>query len=442
MAQVLEDKTKNVAYLGTVIPSLSATFIYREILEIERRGYSLHIYSLHRPDPKSLSAESLPLCARTYYLLPVRILRLLFAHFHYVSVHPIRYFRAIWKMLIPVHDRLKNRIRSLLHFGEGVVLAYKMEQDDISHIHSHYASQATSVARVIHLLTGIPYSFSAHAHDIWHDRLLLREKLDEACFVSCCSSYGCRELSRRGNAGVEKKIHVIYHGIDVRHFIPPSVQRRNGNQILAVGRFDLMKGFSDLVTACHYLQREGVMFQCCIVGGGEEMGNIESLVRKYGLAGRIHLPGAIPQERLLQFYHEATIFTLPCISTRNGRHDGIPNVLVEAMATALPVVSTPIGGIAELIDHEKDGFLVKPGNTRELAARLKQLLQDAALRRRFAEAGRTKICSRFDNQKCIEPLINLLERKCGLRSAKSDGRSELQDSMVDSEPDNRYAALL
>jgi glycosyltransferase involved in cell wall biosynthesis len=310
-----------------------------------------------------------------------------------------------------------------MHFGEGVVLARRMENDGVTHIHSHYASQPTSVARVVHLLTGIPYSCSAHAHDIWHDRLLLREKLDEIKFVACCSDCGRTELIRQGNPHVGEKVHLIYHGIDIRRFIPPESHLRKTQRILAVGRFEDVKGFPDLVTACHLLKQEGIPFECCIVGDGDERPRVEALIKKYDLANEIQLPGAVLQENLLQYYQEATLFALPCIPSKDGRHDGIPNVMLEAMATGLPIVSTSIGGVPELVEHDIDGLFVSPGNPKELAECLKRLLRDASLRERLGAAGRKKICSRFDNRKCIYPLVELFERECGLRSASSTAQA-------------------
>jgi glycosyltransferase involved in cell wall biosynthesis len=319
-------------------------------------------------------------------------------------------------MLTSHHYFFKDRVRSLMHFGEGVVLARRMERDGITHIHSHYASQPTSVARVVHLLTGIPYSFSAHAHDIWHDRLQVREKLRETRFVACCSRCGQVELTRQGDPRDAAKVRVVFHGIDIRRFVPPEPALRRPGRILAVGRFESVKGYPNLIRACEILRREGVDFHCCIIGTGDEYDLVTEMVRARGLADRVSLPGAMPQERLLPYYHESTIFTLPCIPADDGRHDGIPNVIAEAMATGLPVVSTTIGGIPELVREGVEGFLVTPGSVDELAAALLRLLRDQPLRERMGAAARARVCADFDNQRCIEPLIELFQSECGLKA--------------------------
>jgi glycosyltransferase involved in cell wall biosynthesis len=417
-------KPSKLAFLGSSIPSLSATFIYREIFELERRGYQINVYSLHSEDLNGLSAEALPLYRRTNYLLPVRTSEVLASHWHYCVRCPVRYAGTLWKMVTPHHRSFKDRYRSLMHFGEGMVLAHRMEMEGITHVHSHYASQPTSVARVVHLITGIPYSFSAHAHDIWEDRLLLREKLREVRFAVCCSEHGRSELIKQGDPKHAQKVKVVYHGLDVRRFVPPAGQERRGDLILSVGRLDAMKGFPDLITACHILRERGKVFECRIVGEGEERPHLAELIRQYQLENVVSMPGAVPQEKLMAHYHEASVFALPCVKTRTNRYDGIPNVLVEAMATGLPVVTTSISGIPELVESGKTGFLVASGNPEELADRLGKVLDDAALRHGMSQAARAKVTEHFDNRKTIEPLIELLRAADGLAEPCANSQSK------------------
>ncbi|MEI8139850.1 MAG: glycosyltransferase family 4 protein [bacterium] len=400
----------SLAFLTSVIPALSATFIYREVFELERCGYNLHIYSLRRPERGELSAESLPLCERTYYLLPAKLLDVLAAHAYFACLHPLRYARAAWKMLTPHHHRFKDRIRSLLHFGEGVVLARKMQRDGITHLHVSYISHPASIGRVVHLLIGIPYSISAHTYDIWHERLLLPEKINEARFIACCSDAARTELIKYGRPEHASKIHVVYHGIDTRRFLPPVKGERDPRLILTVGRLDPVKGFEDLINACAELNRQGVEFVCEIVGEGPQRGDLATLIDQVGVSEKVHLKGAVLQENILAYYQRAAVFVLPCLTVQ-----GIPNVLVEAMATGLPAISTNVSGITELIQDGTDGFLVPPRNPHVLAKRLKQLLQDGSLRKTMGEAAHAKICACFDNRNSIKPQMELFERECGVK---------------------------
>jgi glycosyltransferase involved in cell wall biosynthesis len=289
-----------------------------------------------------------------------------------------------------------------------------MQKDNVTYVHSHFASHPTSIARVVYLLTGIPYSFSAHAYDIWHDRLLLREKLREAKFVACCSACGKSELIKQGDVADAQKVRLIHHGIDTRRFKPAAQRPHPDNLILAVGRFESVKGFPLLVEACACLKQMGVPFKCCIVGDGDDKALAESLIRKHHLEDLVRLPGSVPQEQILEYYQRAAVFALPCIPSPDGRHDGIPNVVIEAMATGLPVVSTTIGGVPEVIDHGLTGFLVAPGDAKQLAEQLRAVLDDSSLRQRIGKAARDKVMEHFDNRVTIAPLVELLCMEAGL----------------------------
>jgi glycosyltransferase involved in cell wall biosynthesis len=413
------NKRSRLAYVSSVIPKLSATFIYREILEMDRRGYELVLYSLRHPEDGVLSAESLHLRDRTFYLLPVPVTRLLEAHIYYLCVAPVRYFRSLFKMILPRHHTSKHRYRSLLHFVEGVVLARRVEADHVTHLHAHYASQPASVARVVSLLTGIPYSFSAHAHDIWSDRILLPQKLAETRFVACCSALASRELVKQGAPCHAEKVHIVYHGIDVRRFQPPPAGRREACRLLAVGRLDEMKGFHYLLEACHLLQQAGLAFRCTVVGEGDQRGRLEALVRQCGLEQRVALVGAVPQERLLDYYHEASLFVLPSLATDDGRYDGIPNVIVEAMATGLPVIGTTAGAIPEAVMDGVTGFIVPQRNAALVADRTRCLMENADLRDTMGRAARHRVEHYFDSQQTIAPLLALFDRACGVKPSGS-----------------------
>ena len=400
-----------LAYLTSYFASLTETFIYREVMELQRRGFTIRVYSLRRPERDKLSREAIDLYDRAGFLLPVKIFRVATAHVGRVLRNPGTYFLTLWKMLSPTHSGIRQRIRSFLHFAEGVILAQWMERDGITHIHAHYASQATSVARVVHLLTGIPYSFTGHAHDIWHDRLLLPEKISEASFVICCSRLGRACLLDEALAGEGEKIHVVYHGLNPDEFAPEATKKgREINLILSIGRLTEQKGFSDLLAACALLRQRGIEFRCLIIGEGELRQSLTATIERLGLGGHVELVGAVPQEVIRDYYRKAWMFVLPCVDTADGNRDGIPNVLLEAMSMGVPVVTTTNAGQIELIEHGRHGLLVPPCSPERLADAMALLCQNWELWAALGRASRARVIADFDSRRTIEPLADLFER--------------------------------
>ncbi len=401
---------KRLAYLANYFPSLTETFIYREVMELKRRNIAVTLYSLRKPGETEVSEEALMLREETSYLLPVSAGELLASHAWFFGRAPLTYIGTVLKMVTGTHNSFRDRVRSLTHFGEGTVLARRMLREGITHIHSHYASQSTSVARVVHLLTGIPYSFTGHAHDIWHDRLLLPEKLREAAFVATCSTFA-KEFIAREEKTCDEKIHVVYHGLDVRKFTPPAGEKlRIRNRILSVGSLGPTKGFPDLIRACALLRQKLADFECVIVGEGPMREELERLISDMGLSGTVRLVGSVPQEGLIDFYHEAWIFVLPCVIADDGRRDGLPNVLMEAMATGLPVITTRSTAQEELIEEGRHGLLVAPHAPEELASAICTLCRDDELRESLGTGGRRRIVRDFDNRTTIEPLLRLFDK--------------------------------
>lgn len=402
---------KNLAYLHSFFPRLSATFIYREVFELNRRGINIVNYSLRKPDPSEFSSEALKLYENTYYLLPIQFTGLFRSHISFLVRKPVSYFTALIKMLTGTHKKKSDRVRSLLHFGEGVFLANKMVEDRVSHIHAHYASQPASVARVVHMLTGLPYSFSGHAHDIWHDQLMLPQKLSEVKFAVCCSCFGRKWLISQANEEVSHKVHLVYHGIDVRRFVPPENKNiRKKNTLLTIGRLTEQKGFPYLLQAITILKDQGIMVRCHLIGEGEQRQQLEEMINHLNIGDQVQLLGAITQEKIIDYYHSAWIFVLPCIDTIDGNRDGIPNVLMEAMACGLPVITTDNSGQPELITNNICGMIVKPGSAEELAYAVKRLCVDDEFWENMQRQARKKVESYFDNRETILPLLDLFEK--------------------------------
>jgi glycosyltransferase involved in cell wall biosynthesis len=321
-------------------------------------------------------------------------------------------------------NRLVKKLRSiedlpifatkLREVPRAATLAALARTKGVSHLHAHFGTEPTTVAMLASQLSGLPYSFAAHAYDIYDQSrvnpVLLKEKIHLAQFVVTCTEYNRRTLRELAGRAAARKIIRIYHGVPVTRFRSnQSVQRRR-HLILAVGRLVEKKGFPYLLHALKILREKGRSFQCLIVGEGEERENLAGQINALGLRDLVGLPGARPQEQVLNLMKQATLFVLPCVVSDSGNRDGLPNALVEALAVGLPAISTTLSGIPELIEHGVNGLLVPPGDSVSLALAIEQMLMDPDLRERLARNGIKKVRECFDLRKNVKMFRNHLAR--------------------------------
>lgn len=390
-----------IAYLLKTYPRLSETFILNEILGMENLGARLHIFSLRRPDDEQFHPAVAKVKAGVTYALalgprsrPLDALMVLYRHAKLLTSGPKTYIRTIWNYLRrPGHQRLKE----LMQAG---YLAGEIQKTGCTHLHAHFANVPTTVAELIKSFIGIPYSFTAHAKDIYRsDSDELNRKMKGAEFVLTCTGFNQRHLQQISTS--DTPIRCIYHGIDLTLF---DGHRRNGNElcqssvaplILSVGRFCEKKGFPYLIRACQLLKDRGVDFRCLIVGYGPMREELDALIGELDLRASVSLAGMMTQDQIADVYRKADVFVLPCLVTGDGDRDGIPNVLIEAMAQRVAVVSTDVSGISELVTNMEDGLLVPEKDAAALAAAVSELLHSPALRRRMGERGRDKVLRLF-----------------------------------------------
>jgi glycosyltransferase involved in cell wall biosynthesis len=288
------------------------------------------------------------------------------------------------------------------------VISDHVQQEGMRHIHAHFASTAASVALHVHRLTGVPYSFTAHAKDIYRYGLdfdHLRTKLDQAQFAVTVSDYNRHHLARLGGGRVVR----VYNGVDLRRFVPNGGSRDDPPLVLGVGRLVEKKGFDVLIQACALLRADGVRFRCLIVGKGELAHDLQRLISALGLEEHVELAGPLPREKLLELFPRASVVAAPCIVGRDGNRDGLPTVLTEAMAFKLPVVATPVTGIPELVDDGRTGLIVPERDPAALAAAIRRLIEDRETARRLAEAGRERVERDFDLRVNVGELRELFE---------------------------------
>lgn len=401
--------TQKIAYLLNGFPRLSETFILREILELEQQGTRLHIFALFKPSAIDMVEEGKYIQAPVTYLPHPR--RFPHGTLILMAMTARRLLKTPWRLLrtclsVVIRSRQPSALRHLLHAS---YLADQLERERITHLHAHYANTPATIAQFVYLLTGISYSFTAHAYDIYlSSKASLAYKMKMASFVVTCTGYNQQYLSALVDRRAGEHIHRIYHGLDTRIFPTVASTSRTPPLILSVARLTEKKGLSYLIRACRLLADQGYNFTCRIVGEGPLHPVLEQEIRELKLTERVELQGAEPLKRVIEMYQQATIMALPCIIGKNGDRDGIPNVLIEALYMEVPVISTPVSGIPELITSEVNGLLVPPNDSMALAGALARLLDDSDLRDRLAASGRQKVLEQFDMASNTTQLRSLL----------------------------------
>ncbi|RLB04464.1 MAG: hypothetical protein DRN90_02070 [Thermoproteota archaeon] len=391
---------KKVAYILDVFPQLSETFIINEILELIRHKVDVVILSRRKPEENVLHPGARDLIKRTYYLdNRTSTVRKLLLHLRFLLFSPDKYMKTF------LFSYKRKSTGAFWYFKESVIYAEIIKKVKPEHIHSHYAaSSATEFAMLVSMLTGIPFTFTAHG---WYDIFTSPPsdfdlRAEKAKAVVTVSNFNRSYIHRRFHVPLSK-IHVIYCGIDLSFFRPDMLNNDKGNIILSVARLHPVKGLEYLLKACGILKEKEYSFKCIIVGEGPERGKLESLISELQLCDYVELVGNKTQDKVLEYYRQAKIFVLPSI------YEAMGVATMEAMACKVPVVATRIWGVPELVDHGKNGFLVPPKDPQQLAEAIETLLTDSDLRRRFGEQGRLKVERKFSLKDQAEGLLRLWE---------------------------------
>ena len=404
-----------IAYVMKRYPRLTETFILNEIRAMERLGAQLHIFSLlppelppHHPMVSEVAApiHSPPPEGRAKWATLAR------AHGRMLAASPLRYAGAVlramlWSALSPTPLSVWKQ------FGRGGYVASTCRRAGIRHIHAHFANAPAATARFASLMSGIPFSFTAHAKDLYlTPPRVIQRRARAATFVATCTGYNARYLQDLLGADAGK-VHLVYHGIDLSQFGaregPQSAAQPRPRLILSVGRLVEKKGHDDLITACALLRRRGHAFRCMIVGEGPLRGTLAAQIAQLQLEGMVTLEGAMTHSKLIALYRHADLFALAPRIAEDGDRDGIPNVIAEAMAIGIPVVSTDVSGIPELVQHGRTGLLAPPNDPCALADALGRLLADPRAATELARAARARLEQDFDLWTTTRRLHALIE---------------------------------
>ena len=389
-----------IAYLFERFPSFGQTFCYREVAELERQGTKVHVYSIRRPVDETKQDWDQELVGRVHYLPEEGPL-----------VREVDRALREGKTSPAARDAIEKwgRQPDFLRLYQAVYVGMRLRQDGLKRLHAHFAGMAARTAFWIDQFFGIPYSFTAHANDIFAPRdfaISLAKLVQGAAAVVTVSNYSAGLLKERFSESAGK-IHRVYNGIDPSRFHPADFGS-GVPAIVSIGRLIEKKGFADLIEACRLLKPRGRPFACEIIGEGPLEAALRAQIAEAGLESCVKLAGPLTQLEIVSRLAFATIFVLPCTREADGRMDNLPTVIMEAMAAGLPVISTPLGGIPEMIEHEINGELVPEHDPAAICAALERLIADPARARKFGDRGQEMAREKFSIEANVRKLRTLL----------------------------------
>lgn len=384
----MNSATPHILYVGSILPKRSETFVYREVLGLRKRGVQVSVASVNAPERHLGDPQLDQLADEAIHVYGHGIGGKLRVLGESMRRHPV-------KLKLPAgifEAGMGYWSKYFLQWDAGEALAHRVRDRGITHVHAHMAHVPTTVAMSCAASLGVPFSFTGHAADLFRDRTALKTKLKNAAFVSCISGWH-REFYRGlvpGAALTDTQLPVIRCGVDMAEFSP--VDAEAGRGILAVGRLVPKKGFDVLIRALAGVPTD---VRLKLVGDGPEEAALKALAAEVGVADRVEFLGAKSNDEVRELMGQTALFVLPCQQAADGDRDGIPVVLMEAMARNVCVVSGDLPTIRELVADNKTGVMVPPGAVDELSGAIVRLLGDDELRGRLADAGRGRVAEEF-----------------------------------------------
>lgn len=396
------NKKLNVGYLISQYPAISHTFILREVRKLREKGVQISVASINQPNAAAneYSPEEKEELKQTFYVKKQGVPYAFRGVFSLLFSSPFRFFRGLKACFCHAGFDLAAIAKQLCYFVEALAIGNWMQRRQLTHLHVHFGNPAATVALIMTHLFPFTFSMTVHGSDIFYDVTLnlLKEKIEGAHFICCVSHFCLSQLMRISRPEQWKKMEVIPLGVDPKFFKRKKGKQTSLLQLLTVGRLVSVKGFYLLMEAVRQLREKGKNISLEIVGEGPEREGLERFVADHALNPHVHFKGALNQKRTLEAYQKADIFCLPSFS------EGVPVVLMEAMAMEIPCVATRITGIPELIQDHKSGVLVTPASLEALTEALEYLIDDADARQKMGEAGRARILEAYNLDANIEKL--------------------------------------
>jgi glycosyltransferase involved in cell wall biosynthesis len=414
-----------VAYIMSRFPKLTETFVLDELVAVDRQGVRIELFPLLRERADVVHPEALPWVDRAHYLpfLSAAILR---SNARLLVRHPRRYLGTLAAMIRGTAGSLNFLVGGIGIFPKVVHAADRMSALGVRHVHCHFATHPALAGFLIHRLTGIPYSFTAHGSDLHVERRMLCQKIDEAAFAVTISRSNAAVIAAECGGPVPK-LQVIRCGVDLGRFRPagegddakmaagvPADPTAAGPVLLdrpptitCIGTLHEVKGQRHLIAAIAMLAERNVEVCCRFVGDGPDRAELQALVDTLGLGRSVDFLGQRKRAEVLELLAETDILVAPSVPTSGGKREGLPVVLIEAMAVGVPVVASHLSGIPELVENEVTGLTVPPGDPAAIADAIARLLADRPLRERLARSGRERIEAEFDLDRNAARLIGL-----------------------------------
>jgi glycosyltransferase involved in cell wall biosynthesis len=401
-----------VAYVLLRFPQLTETFVAEEIHHVQSLGVKVRLFSLLAPRQELVHPVSAELLPQVCYVPGLHAPSLWGAQIHILLQDPVRYCRLLWHLLSQPSPHRSFRPKRLVTFLKAVWAARELQKTPVQLVHSHFAWLSAAAGAIVSQLLDLPLTVTTHAFDIYsiqNDLLALTTQLaDRVVTISEYNKQAMLEVVPNLEAD---QIEVVHCGVSLEKFQattrPSNVQTF---QITAVGSLILKKGHEYLIRACGELGKNGIDYRCVVVGDGALKQPLQALISQLGLDERIVLKGPQSQTWVRDRLQETDLFALPCVVEKNGERDGIPVVMMEALAMEVPVVSTSVSGIPELIRHEETGLLVPERDASALAAAIARLAQDKGLRCMLATNGRALVEREYDIWKNARRLVELFQQ--------------------------------
>lgn len=406
-----------IAYLVSRYPAVSHTFILREVLELRRCGIEVMPASINAPDRPSdqLTIAERAEAKRTFFVKSQSPFQIARAVCLSIALNPLGVLRGLILAFQLGGADLKATLWRLLYLLEALVLGQWMQANKLNHLHIHFATPAATVGLLARRVFGIPFSLTVHGPDEFYDvnEYHLTRKIEEASFVCCIGSYCRSQLMKLSDPRHWDKMEVSPLGVDVSYFDTQPKARASKQltsdafRILCVGRLVPAKGQAVLLAATRLLAEKKRAVELVLAGDGPDRPRLEALAREWGIADICRFTGSVSPDDVRALYTQADIFALPSFA------EGIPVVLMEAMSMEVPVISTIINGIPELIESGTQGMLVPPSDAAALCAAIERLMDNPPLRRQMAKAGRSKVVSRYELKTNVRRLSSIFHTRLG-----------------------------